>query len=84
MIGEPARRSRGWRSTWHRNRTCATPGTHGGGAGDDMHPLVVQRFIERGVDAAITIRRGRRATTIEVGLGGPVTALDEPQLDSCR
>ena len=48
--------------------------------GDDMHPLVVQRFIERGVDAAITIRRGRRATTIEVGLGGPVTALDEPQL----
>lgn len=48
--------------------------------GDQMHPMVVQRFIERGVDAAITLRRSRSAATIQVGLGGPVTALDSPEI----
>lgn len=48
--------------------------------GADMFPVVVQRFIERGVDVAITVRRGGPSATIEVGLGGPATGLDEPQL----
>lgn len=48
--------------------------------GDDMHPMVVQRFIERGVDASITITTTASATTIRVGLGGPASALDLPEL----
>jgi len=49
--------------------------------GDGMHPTVVQRFIERGVDASVVLRRSEGGSaTIEVGLGGPVTAFDEPQL----
>ena len=49
--------------------------------GDAMHPVVVQRFIERGVDACVVLRRqADGAATIEVGLGGPVSAYDEPAL----
>lgn len=59
------------RQTWLRMESAI---------GADMHPVVVQRFIERGVDAAITIRRTASATTIEVGLGGPASALDLPEL----
>jgi hypothetical protein len=59
------------RQTWTRMANAIGP---------DMHPMVVQRFIERGVDAAVTIRRTPSATTIEVGLGGPATALDGPEL----
>ena len=59
------------RQTWARMQ---------GALGADMHPVVVQRFIERGVDAAISIRRTRSATTIHVGLGGPVTAMDTPEV----
>ncbi len=59
------------RASWERMESAL---------GADMHPAVVQSFIERGVDAAITIRRKSNATTIEVGLGGPATALDNPQL----
>lgn len=59
------------RQTWTRMADAIGP---------DMHPMVVQRFIERGVDAAVTIRRTPSATTIEVGLGGPATALDGPEL----
>lgn len=59
------------RQTWARMQAAI---------GSDIHPVVVQRFIERGVDAAITIRRTPSAATIEVGLGGPATALDGPEL----
>jgi acyl-CoA synthetase (NDP forming)/RimJ/RimL family protein N-acetyltransferase len=49
--------------------------------GDAMHPVVVQRFIERGVDACVVLRRQLDgAATVEVGLGGPVSAYDEPAL----
>ncbi len=52
-----------------------------GALGEAMLPAVVQRFIERGVDASVVLRRDDSgAATIEVGLGGPVTAFDEPQL----
>jgi acyl-CoA synthetase (NDP forming)/RimJ/RimL family protein N-acetyltransferase len=49
--------------------------------GAAMHPVVVQRFLERGVDACVVLRRlADGAATIEVGLGGPVSAFDEPAL----
>lgn len=60
------------RSAWERVEAAL---------GASMHPVVVQRFIERGVDASVVLRRGPDgAATVEVGLGGPVTAFDEPQL----
>jgi acyl-CoA synthetase (NDP forming)/RimJ/RimL family protein N-acetyltransferase len=49
--------------------------------GHAMHPVVVQRFIERGVDVSVVLHRDvDGAATIEVGLGGPVSAYDEPAL----
>lgn len=59
------------RQTWSRMADAIGP---------DMYPMVVQRFIESGVDAAVSIQRTPSATTIEVGLGGPATALDGPEL----
>ncbi|MGI9578608.1 MAG: acetate--CoA ligase family protein, partial [Microthrixaceae bacterium] len=48
--------------------------------GEDMHPVAIQRYIERGVDAAVRLRRTSGGAVIEVGLGGPAAHLDEPQL----
>lgn len=49
--------------------------------GERMGPVVVQRFIPRGVDASVRVRRtGAGAGLVEAGLGGPVTAFDEPQV----
>ncbi len=59
------------RATWERMEQAL---------GSDMYPVAVQRFIERGVDAAVVLRRGPAGTTVEVGLGGPVTELDDRQL----
>ena len=59
------------RSTWERMERAL---------GADMHPVAVQSFIDRGVDAAVVLRRTPTGTVVEVGLGGPVTALDERQL----
>ncbi len=59
------------RSTWLRIEQTM---------GADMHPVAVQRYVERGVDASVVLRRAPSGTTIEVGLGGPVAALDERQL----
>jgi hypothetical protein len=45
--------------------------------GDGLHPAVVQRFVEQGVDVAVRIRRfPNGAGTVEVGLGGPATLTD--------
>ena len=48
--------------------------------GESMHPAAVQRYIERGVDAAVRIKRSGGGMIVEVGLGGPAANLDEPQL----
>ena len=46
-----------------------------------MWPAVVQRFIEQGVDVAVRVRRDPfGAATVEVGLGGPATAVDRWEL----
>jgi acyl-CoA synthetase (NDP forming)/RimJ/RimL family protein N-acetyltransferase len=45
--------------------------------GEGMFPAVVQRFVERGVDVAVRLRRfPNGAGTVEVGLGGPAAFLD--------
>jgi acyl-CoA synthetase (NDP forming)/GNAT superfamily N-acetyltransferase len=60
------------RSSWERI---------GAALGPAMLPVVVQRFIERGVDVSVELHRDADgAATIEVGLGGPVSAYDEPAL----
>ncbi|MFZ4669154.1 MAG: GNAT family N-acetyltransferase [Microthrixaceae bacterium] len=49
--------------------------------GGDMFPLIVQRFVEEGVDASVRLRRlPGGLTTVEVGAGGPARALAEPAL----
>ncbi len=58
------------RATWERMESVL---------GADMHPAAVQRYIERGVDASVVLRRTPGGGTIEVGLGGPVAALDDRQ-----
>lgn len=60
------------RSTWARMEAAL---------GDGMTPAIVQRFIEQGVDVAVRVRRAPHAAgTIEVGLGGPATAVDHWEL----
>ena len=60
------------RSTWDRMADAL---------GDGMWPAVVQRFIEQGVDIAVRVRRDPfGAATVEVGLGGPATAVDRWEL----
>ena len=49
--------------------------------GDDMFPLIVQRFVEAGVDASVRLRRlAGGLTTVEVGAGGPARALVDPAI----
>lgn len=49
--------------------------------GDDMHPVVVQRFVEHGTDIAVTLRRDDDGSTVvEVGLGGPASIGGETSL----
>lgn len=56
------------RATWARMEEAL---------GDGMHPAVVQRFVEQGVDVAVRVRRfPNGAGAVEVGLGGPATLLD--------
>jgi len=60
------------RASW--DRLCES-------VGDGMVPAVVQRFIDSGVDVAVTVRRDPNgAGTIEVGLGGPTAILGDTQL----
>jgi acyl-CoA synthetase (NDP forming)/RimJ/RimL family protein N-acetyltransferase len=60
------------RATWERMASAL-------GAG--MMPAVVQRFVERGVDVGLRVRRHPTGpATVEVGLGGPSTPLDRWEL----
>jgi acyl-CoA synthetase (NDP forming)/RimJ/RimL family protein N-acetyltransferase len=62
------------------NDLLATWDRMAGMLGDDMHPAAIQRYIERGIDAAVRLTRTSGGAVIEVGLGGPAAHLDEPQL----
>lgn len=59
-------------STWERMEAML---------GEAMHPVVAQRFVDGGVDVAVTVRReGDGAATIEVGMGGPASVTGETEL----
>jgi acyl-CoA synthetase (NDP forming)/RimJ/RimL family protein N-acetyltransferase len=49
--------------------------------GAGMRPAVVQRFLDRGLDVGVRLRRDPSgASTVEVGLGGPATLVDRWEL----
>lgn len=67
-LGDPGQ----LRSTWDRMHAAL---------GDAMFPVVVQRFVEAGLDASVSVRREDDGSgTVEVGLGGPAAILDEKEL----